>query len=144
MWVWVFVCLFFKKCISLDSCHLAWYSPWNSPGQDTGVGSLSLLQEIFPTQGLNPGLLHCRQVLYQLSHTGSPRILAWVACPFSSGSSRPRNRTRISCIAGGFFTNWAMREDYAFLEGETANKIISQEKDIIICHQKQIIRLFKV
>ena len=34
----------------------ALYSPWNSPGQDTGVGSLSLLQEIFPTQGLNPGL----------------------------------------------------------------------------------------
>ena len=42
--------------------------PWNSPGQNTGVGSLSLLQGIFPTQGLNPGLLHCRQVLYQLSH----------------------------------------------------------------------------
>ena len=44
------------------------YSPWNSPGQDTGVGSLSLLQGIFPTQGLNPGLLHCRQILYQLSY----------------------------------------------------------------------------
>ena len=47
------------------------YSPWNSPGQNTGVGSLSLLQGIFPTQGLNPGLLHCRQILYQLSHKGS-------------------------------------------------------------------------
>ena len=44
------------------------YSPWNSPDQNTGVGSLSLLQEIFPTQGSNPGLLHCRQILYQLSH----------------------------------------------------------------------------
>ena len=44
------------------------YSPWNSPGQNTGVGSLSLLQGIFPTQGSNPGLPHCRQVLYQLSH----------------------------------------------------------------------------
>ena len=44
------------------------YSPWNSPGQDTGVGSLSLLQGIFPTQGLNPGLLHCRRILYQLSY----------------------------------------------------------------------------
>ena len=65
------------------------YSPWNSPGQNTGVGSLSLLQEIFPTQGLNPGLLHCRQILYQLSHKGSPRILEWVAYPFSSRSSRP-------------------------------------------------------
>ena len=45
---------------------------WNSPGQNTGVGSLSLLQGIFPTQGLNPDLLHCRWILYQLSHKGSP------------------------------------------------------------------------
>ena len=44
------------------------YSPWNSPGQNTGVGSLSLLQGIFPTQGFNPGLPHCRQILYQLSY----------------------------------------------------------------------------
>ena len=49
------------------------YSPWNSLGQNTGVGSLSLLQGIFPTQGLNPGLLHCRQILYQLSHKGNPK-----------------------------------------------------------------------
>ena len=48
------------------------YSPWNSPGQNTGVGSRSLLQGIFPTQGSNPGLLHCRWILYQLSHKGSP------------------------------------------------------------------------
>jgi len=69
------------------------------------MGSLSLLQGIFPTQGLNPGLPHCRWTLYQLSHKGSPRILEWVAYPFSSGSSQPRNRTWVSCIAGGFFTN---------------------------------------
>ena len=50
------------------------YNPWNSPGQNTGVGSLSLLQGIFPTQGSNPGLLHCRQILYQLSHKGSPQM----------------------------------------------------------------------
>ena len=48
------------------------YSTWNSPGQNTGVGSLSLLQGIFPSQGSNPGLLHCRRILYQLSHKGSP------------------------------------------------------------------------
>ena len=48
------------------------YSSWNSPGQNTGVGSRSLLQGIFPTQGLNPGLPHCRWILYQLSHQGSP------------------------------------------------------------------------
>ena len=81
------------------------YSPWNSPGQNAGVGSLSLLQGIFPTQGSNPGLPHCRQILYQLSHQGSPRILEWVAYPFSSRSSRCRNQTGVSCIAGGFFTN---------------------------------------
>ena len=86
------------------------YSPWNSPGQNTGVGSLSLLQGIFPTQGSNPGLPYCRQILYQLSHKGSPRVLEWVAYPFSSRSSWPRNWTRVSCIAGGFFTNWAIRE----------------------------------
>ena len=48
------------------------YSPWNSPGQVTGVGSRSLLQGIFPNQGWNPGLPHCMQILYQLSHQGSP------------------------------------------------------------------------
>ena len=83
---------------------------WNSPDQNTGVGSPSLLQEIFPTQGLNPGLPCCGQILYQLSHKGSPRILEWVAYPFSSGSSRLGNLTRVSCIAGRFFTNWAVRE----------------------------------
>ena len=86
------------------------YSPWNSPGQNTRVGSHSLLQGIFQTQGSNPGLLHCPRILYQLSHKGSPRNLEWVAYPFSSGSSWPKNRTRVSCIACGFFTNWAMRE----------------------------------
>jgi len=86
------------------------YSPWDSPGQNTGVGSLSLLQGIFPDQGSNPGLPHCRQILYQLSNKGNPRILEWVAYPFSSGSSWPRNWTGVSCIAGGFFTNWAIRE----------------------------------
>ena len=45
----------------------------DSPGKNTGVDSLSFLQGIFPTQGLNPGLLHCRQILYQLSYQGSPR-----------------------------------------------------------------------
>ena len=48
------------------------YSPWNFPGQNTGVGSLSLLQGIFPTQGWNPGLPHWKQILYPLSYQGSP------------------------------------------------------------------------
>ena len=86
------------------------YNPWNSLGQKTGVGSLSVLQGIFPTQRLNPGLPHCRQFLYQLSHKGMQRILEWVAYHSFSGSSHPRNWTRVSCIAGGFFTNWVIRE----------------------------------
>ena len=70
---------------------IPWTSPWNSPSHNTGVGGLSPLHRIFPTQGSNPGLPHCRQILYQVSHKGSPRILEWVAYPFYSGSSQPRN-----------------------------------------------------
>ena len=55
------------------------YSPWDSPVHNPGVGSLSILQGIFRTWGSNPGLLHCRWILSQLSHQGSPRRLEWVA-----------------------------------------------------------------
>ena len=79
--------------------------PWDSPGKNTGVGCHALLQGIFPTQGSNSGLPCCRQILYRLSHQGSPRILVWVAYPFSRGSSQSRNGTRVSCNAGGFFTS---------------------------------------
>ena len=85
-------------------------SPSNSPGQNTGMGSLSLLQGIFQTQGFNSGLPDCRQILYQLSHKGSPKILKWIAYPFSRGSSQPRNQTGVYYTAGRFFTNWAMKE----------------------------------
>ena len=96
-----------ESCSVSDCIVVSWlYSPWNSPGQNTGVGSLSLLQGIFPTQGLHPGFPHCRWILYQLSHKGSPRILWWIAYPFSSRSSWSRNQTGVSCVAGGFFTNW--------------------------------------
>ena len=111
------------------------------------MGSLFLLQGIFPTQGSNPvscipgafvtswatrkalntflqqhrddsthgqepnpGVPRCRWILYQLSLKGSPRILEWVAYPFSNGSFQSRNRTGVSYIAGGFFTNWAIRK----------------------------------
>ena len=56
------------------------YSPWNSSGQNTGVGSLFLLQGIFPSQGSNPGLPHCRRILYQLSYQGSPQGMGGSAC----------------------------------------------------------------
>ena len=55
-------------------------------------------------------LPHCRQILYCLKHQGSSRILEWVAYHFPRGSSWPRSQTRVSCIAGGFFTSWATRE----------------------------------
>ena len=55
----------------------------DSPRKNIRVGCHALLQGIFPTQGLNPGLPHCRQILYHLSHQGSPRILERVAYPFS-------------------------------------------------------------
>ena len=99
------------------------YSPWNSPGQDTGVGSLSLLQGIFPTQGSNLGLMHCRQILYQLNNKGRPRMLEWVAYPFSRGSFWPRNWTGVSSIAGGFFTNWAMREVGGFSSVQSLSRV---------------------
>ena len=82
----------------------------DSPGKNTGMGWHALLPGIFPTQGSKPGLLNCRQILYHLSYQGSPRILEWVAYPFSRGSSQLRNRTGVSCIAGRFFTSLATRE----------------------------------
>ena len=65
MWKWKSL-----SCVRLFATPWL-YSPWNSPGQNTGVGSLSLLQGIFPTQGVNPGLPHCRLILYCLSHQES-------------------------------------------------------------------------
>ena len=62
--------------IELNRSRVSWetIAVWNSPGQNTGVGSLSLLQGIFSTQGSNPGSPHCRQILYQLSYEGSPHM----------------------------------------------------------------------
>ena len=64
------------------------YSPYNSLGQNTRVGSLSLLQGNFPTQRSNPGLLHCRQILHHLSHKGSPIIRMLVHLIFSQSFLR--------------------------------------------------------
>ena len=125
--VCVCVCVYVKRRHSVVSDSL-WphglYSPWNSPGQNTGVGSLSLLQGIFPTQGSNPGLLHCRWILYQLSHKESLRILEWVAYPFSNGSSWPRDQPGVYCFAGWFFTNWPIRESHIY---------VSEHYSIISC-----------
>ena len=93
----------------------------NSPGQNTGVDSLFLLQGIFPTRGSNPGLPHCSRILYQLSHKGSPRILEWVAYPFSSRSSWLKNQTKVSCTAERFFTNCAIREAQFYWAGHQSH-----------------------
>ena len=104
------LCWHSKKLKVAWSCLTLCDSPWNFPGKNAGVGCCSLLQGIFSTQGLKPGLPHYRMILYQVSHQGSPWTLEWLAYPFFSWSSQPRNRTGVSCIAGGFFTSWATRE----------------------------------
>ena len=110
-----------QSCPTLQPHGL--YSPWNSPGQNTEVGSLSLLQGISQPRNRTQVYPHCRWSLYQLSHKGSPKILEWVACPFSGWSSWPGNWAGVSCIAGGFFTNWVVRETY---KAKTPHSIGSQ------------------
>ena len=85
------LCLVAQSCPTLCDpmgCRLPGSSVLGgSPGKNTGVGCHALLWGVFPTQGLNPGLLHCRQILYHLNHQRSPRILEWAAYPFSTGFS---------------------------------------------------------
>ena len=94
--------------------------PAEPPGKpnNTGVGSLSLLQWIFPTQGSNWGLLHCRRILYQLSYREAQKLkLEWVAMPSSRGSSQPRDWMQVFHIAGGFFIVGATREAQEYCSG---------------------------
>ena len=89
----VVLCLVTQSCLTL--CDPMDRSPpgssvhGDSLGKNTGVGCHALLQGIFPIQGLNPGLPHCRQILYHLCHQGSPIILEWSAYPFSRDISDP-------------------------------------------------------
>ena len=91
-----------NRSVVFDSLWLhELYSPWNSPGQNTGVGNLSLLQGIFPTHESNPGLPHCRQALYQLTHKGSPKAFSSVQLSHSvmSNSLQPHRlqHARLPC-----------------------------------------------
>ena len=92
MYFFICICIYIL-CYAVLSCSIVSdslrphepYPPGSSvdgdsPGKNTGVGCHALLQEIFPTQGLN---LHYKRILYHLSHRGNPRILEWVAYPFS-------------------------------------------------------------
>ena len=83
--------------------------PWNFPRKNTGVSSRSILQGIYPTQGSNPGLLHCRQILYHLSHQGKPKNTG-VSLSLLQEIFLTQGRIMVSCIAGRFFTSWATRE----------------------------------
>ena len=85
MWEWFHKCVRACVCVCVQQ-HVQlfatpWTILWNSPGQNTGVDSLSLFQGIFPTQGLNPGLPHCRWILYQLSRQGGPDSREWALFP---------------------------------------------------------------
>ena len=97
------LCLVTQVCLTvcdLMDCSLPGSSVLgDSPSKNTGVGSLSFFQGIFPTQGSNPGLLLCRRILYSLNHQGSQGILKWVAFPFSRGSAptQESNRGLLHC-----------------------------------------------
>ena len=106
-------------------------SPWNSPSQNTGVDIHSLLQGIFPTQGSNPGL-HIAGRFFTIWAISKSREY-WSGCPISAstypsvicpflGTSLSRNQTGVSCIAGGFFTNWAIREAFFQLNPKLFHK----------------------
>ena len=112
---------YYRGCLCVSLLSRVWLSTlWTVASQaplsmgfsrqDSGVGCHAILQRIFPIQGMNPGLPHCKWILYCLSHQGSPRELEWVAYSFSRGSSWPRNWNRVSSIAGEFFTSWAIEE----------------------------------
>ena len=103
--------IFYNISYNLENQTIIYFaSSYIEDNDSKDFDSLSLLQGIFPTQGLNPGPPHCRQILYQLSHKGNPRTLVWVAYSFSSRSSQPRNQTRVSCIAGSEL--WGKPKDY--------------------------------
>ena len=129
---WIVLCLVAQSCPTL--CNTMDCSPpgssvhEDSPGKNTGVGCHALLQGIFSTQESNPGLPYCRQILYCLSHQGSPWILEWVAYPFSRGYSWPRDRTGVSRMAGGFFTSWATNKHIAkYIQSEEIT--VDEQKD---------------
>ena len=93
---------------SLWPCGL--YSPWNSSGQNTGVDSLLFLQGNSPNPGIKPRSPTLQADSLPAESQGKSKNTGVGNYPFSSGSSRPRNWTGVSCIAGELFTNWAMRE----------------------------------
>ena len=91
------MCVHTQSCLTLcdpmDCKPTRLLCPWDFPGKNTGVGCHFLLQEIFPTQGLNPGLLHCRQTLYHLSHQGGIviKLCRTLVTPWTVARQAPRS-----------------------------------------------------
>ena len=79
----------------------------------------------FPTQRSNPGLPHCRWILYQLSQKGSPRILEWLAFPFSMGSSQSRKSNWGLLYCRRIPYNWAIREAHRWIKCPYKNNVLS-------------------
>ena len=89
--------------------------PWESPGKNTGVGHQSLLQRIFPIQVLKPGLLHCRQIFYCLSHQGSPLYSFWLISALTDPFLTPRGVTgSCVCVPRAACSNQADKKDSYF------------------------------
>ena len=109
------------------------FCPWNSPRKNIGVGSHSLLQGIFLTLGSNPGLLHCRQVLYHMSHQGNPyadRIFSkhiTYHCPFHS---RVVHRDIFSRVI------YQTSEDGLWLLGQRMLSCIIRKAIPLLCDQR--------
>ena len=121
-----------------------WFVPWKSESHSVMSESLRILQTrilqwvafpfsrgSFPTQGSNPGLPHWGQILYQLSHRGSPRILEWVAYPFSSRSSWPRNWTQgLPALQADSLPTELLRKPLElWVNSETMIKVVSLRQD---------------
>ena len=100
-------------CNPMD-CSLPGSCPWGSPGKNTGVGCHALLQRIFPVQGLNPDLLHCRKILYCLSHQGSCATL---------GKKRAQ-----TCSLTGHLQGWFPAKPHRLSAGSATSQLCGGDK----------------
>ena len=100
-----------QSCLTVSSWTVAYQAPpsMDFPDKSTGVGCHFLLQGIFPTQGSNPGLPHCRQTLYYLSHQGSPGIPLLPCNQWASGKLISTLSSRVGLVDPGLLAAWWFR-----------------------------------
>ena len=127
----IFETVFVLSRVQLLRPHGLWPArlpcPWDSPGKNTGVGSHALLQGTFPTQGWNPGLLHCRQILYCLSHQETsmfvsslpPKIVLWHNGKESACQCRRHRRCRFDPWVRKIVWHRKWQPNPVFLPGES-------------------------